>query len=111
MAGTFPIGIEPKTFAVTAARAATSPEARRLVTNVADRKLIIGVDRLDYTKGIPKRFEAIQSLLSQWPDLRRSFNYLQITPHSRSEVSQYRALRRELEATAGRINGQFAEFD
>jgi trehalose 6-phosphate synthase len=110
-AGAFPIGIDATGFARTAERAADSPEALRLKGSLAGRKLIIGVDRLDYSKGIPNRFEAIDSLLSAWPDYRRTFNYLQITPHSRGEVSQYRDLRRQLEATAGRINGQFAEFD
>jgi len=108
---TFPIGIDTKAFAASALRAAASPEALRLKTSLAGRRLIIGVDRLDYTKGIPKRFESIECLLSQRPDFRRTFNYLQISPHSRGEVAQYRAMRRELESTAGRINGQFAEFD
>ena len=49
--------------------------------------------------------------MSDWPAHRRRFNYLQITPHSRAEVAQYRSLRRELEAAAGRVNGKFAEFD
>ena len=110
-AATFPIGIDAKGFADLARRAFDSKETQRLRDSLGQRKLIIGVDRLDYSKGIPNRFEAIDGLLSAWPDQRRRFNYLQITPHSRGEVRQYRDLRRQLESTAGRINGQFAEFD
>jgi len=110
-AAAFPIGIDTEGFAELARRAATSPETRRLEDSLGGRKLILGVDRLDYSKGIPSRFEAIDALLSDWPDHRRQFTYLQITPHSRSEVAQYRLLRREIEAAAGRINGKFAEFD
>jgi trehalose 6-phosphate synthase len=110
-AATFPIGIDTEAFADLAHRSAGSPEARRLEDSLADRKLILGVDRLDYSKGIPERFEAIEGLLTDSPEFRAQFTYLQITPHSRGEVGQYRALRRQIEALAGRINGQFAEFD
>ena len=109
--GAFPIGIDAKGFAELALRASGSAETQRLRGSLAQRTLIIGVDRLDYSKGIPNRFHAIDSLLSAWPDHRRRFNYLQITPHSRGEVTQYRDLRRQLESSAGRINGQFAEYD
>ncbi len=109
--GAFPVGIDTSAFAAFARKAINSPEAIRLKESLADRSLFIGVDRLDYSKGIPNRFEAIESLLSQHPSLRQRFSYLQITPHSRSEVRQYRALRQELESAAGRVNGKFAEFD
>jgi trehalose 6-phosphate synthase len=110
-AAVFPIGIDVKTFAADAVSAATSTEARRLRDSLAGRSLIIGVDRLDYSKGIPQRLAAIDALLTDHPQHRRGFSYLQITPHSRAEVTQYGNLRRELEATAGRVNGKFAEFD
>jgi trehalose 6-phosphate synthase len=110
-AATFPIGIDTESFARLAANSANSAEALRLTESLAGRHLIIGVDRLDYSKGIPPRFEATEGLLSTHPEHRRTFNYLQITPHSRAELTQYRTLRRELEALAGRVNGKFAEFD
>jgi trehalose 6-phosphate synthase len=110
-AGTFPIGIDTANFAISAKRAANSLDTHRLVESLAGRLLLIGVDRLDYSKGIPNRFEAIDALLTEHPDHRGQFHYLQITPHSRAEVAQYRALRRELEAAVGAINGKFAEFD
>ncbi len=111
LAAAFPIGIDTEGFERLSQRAATSSDALRLRESLGDRKLIIGVDRLDYTKGILNRFEAIDPLLTAYPEHRRQFNYLQITPHSRAEVAQYRLLRRELESAAGRINGKFAEFD
>ncbi|MBI3513462.1 MAG: alpha,alpha-trehalose-phosphate synthase (UDP-forming) [Proteobacteria bacterium] len=110
-AGAFPIGIDTEPFARTAERAETAPETQRLRESLAGRELILGVDRLDYSKGIPNRFEAIDSLLSDRPHHRSRFHYLQVTPHSRAEVAQYRTLRREIEAAAGRVNGKFAEFD
>jgi len=110
-AAAFPIGIDAQGFAKLAARAAHSAETVRLRDSLAGRSLIIGVDRLDYSKGIPQRFEAVEELLTTHPALHRSFNYLQITPLSRAELSQYRAFRRELEALAGHVNGKFAEFD
>jgi trehalose 6-phosphate synthase len=110
-AGAFPISIDAAGFAAMAQKAVDSPDARRLKESMADRSLIIGVDRLDYSKGLPLRFEAIDRLLTEWPDHRRRISYLQITPHSRSEVRQYRVLRRETEGAAGHVNGKFAEFD
>lgn len=107
----FPISIDAEGFADVARRASASPEAQRLDESLAGRALILGVDRLDYTKGIPHRFDAIEALLTDWPEHRRQFNYLQITPYSRAEVAQYRALRRQIEEAAGRVNGKFAEFD
>ena len=110
-AATFPIGIDTEGFAEIARRSAGSAEIRRLEDSLNGRQLILGVDRLDYSKGIPERFEAIEGLLTDSPEFRGRVTYLQITPHSRGEVGQYRALRREIESLAGRINGRFAEFD
>jgi trehalose 6-phosphate synthase len=110
-AAAFPVGIDTAGFAAQAEHASDSPETRRLDESLGGRKLIFGVDRLDYSKGIPQRFEAIDALLSDWPEHRAKFSYLQITPYSRGEVAQYRALRRQIEQLAGEINGRYAEFD
>lgn len=106
-----PVGIDTEAFAGMARDAVRSSDANRLQDSLAGRDLIIGVDRLDYSKALPNRFAAIEMLLTEWPAKRGSFTYLQITPPSRSEVSQYQALRRELESAAGRVNGKFAECD
>ena len=110
-AGAFPIGIETEEFAEIARVAAEAPETKRLKQSVTSRNLVIGVDRLDYSKGLPARFDAYQQLLAQYPEHCRKVTLLQIAPLSRDDVAQYRALRRQLESAAGRINGEFAEFD
>ncbi len=107
----FPIGIDTEGFVELARRASGSPETLRLEESLSGRALILGVDRLDYSKGIPQRFDAIEALLTDSPEQRRQFSYLQITPYSRGDVAQYRALRRQIEEAAGRVNGKFAEFD
>lgn len=110
-AAAFPIGIDTERFARLARRTARSRDSTRLEASLSGRALIIGVDRLDYSKGIPNRFQAIDSLLTDHPEHSNQFSYLQITPHSRGDVAPYRALGRELEAAVGAINGKFAEYD
>lgn len=107
----FPIGIDTEGFARLAQRGSDGPEVQRLRDSLAGRHLVIGVDRLDYSKGIPKRFEAFQILLGARPEHRGKVTFMQIAPISRGEVSQYRRLRNELDGLTGRINGKFAEFD
>ncbi len=108
---TNPIGIDPERFAQDARRTARSQEARRLRESLVGRALILGVERLDYSKGLTHRFEGFRRLLSRFPDHRLQVSYLQIAARSRQDVNQYRALRRELDQLAGNINGRFAEFD
>ena len=108
---TIPIGIDAEALARMADVASRSSEAQRLADSLRDRRLIIGVDRLDYSKGLPLRFEALEHLLAEFPEHRSSVTFMQVAPVSRGEVRQYRELRRELERLAGRINGKFAEFD
>lgn len=109
--GAFPIGIDTEAFASLARFEAVSPETQRLKESLVGRHLVIGVDRLDYSKGLPKKVEAFGELLGRWPEHRNQVTFMQIAPVSRGEVAQYRALRREIEAAAGRLNGKFAEFD
>ena len=107
----FPIGIDTEGFAESAARSARTAETRRLKQSIADRCLIVGVDRMDYSKGVRTRFEAIDELLSEWPDQAGRFTYLQISPPSRSDVLPYQALRREIEHAAGHVNGKYSNVD
>jgi trehalose 6-phosphate synthase len=69
------------------------------------------VDRLDYTKGLPQRLEGYADLLARFPQHRGKVTFLQAAPISRGEVKHYRLLRRELDETVGRINGEYAEVD
>ncbi len=107
----FPIGIDPASFAAAAERAARTPDAERLRASLGDRSLIIGVDRLDYTKGLPQRFRAFAQLLRRFPEHRNRVTFMQVAPVSRGDVAHYRRLRKELDELAGRINGEHAEFD
>jgi trehalose 6-phosphate synthase len=109
--GAFPIGIDTDKFAALAAKAENKPEAQRLRESLGQRQLVVGVDRLDYSKGLTQRFQAFQALLERWPEDRGRVTLLQVAPISRGEVARYRELRRELEGMAGRINGRYAEFD
>src|SRR4051794_7274716 len=107
----FPVGIDVEGIASLAAAAKSSRQYRRLRDSIRERALLIGVDRLDYSKGLPARFSAYFNLLEHYPQTRGRTVFLQIAPPSRSDVPEYQEIRRELEAAAGRINGRFAEFD
>jgi trehalose 6-phosphate synthase len=107
-AGVFPISIDTTKVAATAARAATEPGVLQLFESLDGRALIIGVDRLDYSKGLAQRFEAFAHLLERAPELHSHVTFLQIAPPSRGAVPEYRQIRRELERTSGHINGNFA---
>jgi trehalose 6-phosphate synthase len=107
----FPIGIDTEAFAAAAREADTTPDTKRLKESLRGRSLVLGVDRLDYSKGLPKKIEAFGQLLERWTEHRSHVIFMQISPTSRDTVAQYRALRREVEAVAGRLNGKYAEFD
>ncbi|UYN95781.1 MAG: trehalose-6-phosphate synthase [Enhydrobacter sp.] len=106
-----PIGIDAQAFAQEAERAATDMQVQRLVGVLDGRGLAIGVDRMDYSKGLPNRFEAFARLLEKHPEHRRKIHFMQICPRSREEVDEYRKLRAELDRLTGRINGRYSEFD
>ena len=110
-ARSFPISIYPQPLQKTAAEAAGSYQTRRLVCSLGEKHLIIGVDRLDYSKGLDNRFGAYEALLSNYPENRGHVTYMQIAPPSRTELPHYREIRGKLEGMAGHINGKFAEFD
>ncbi|MCL1634537.1 alpha,alpha-trehalose-phosphate synthase (UDP-forming) [Luteimonas sp. SX5] len=110
-AGAFPIGIDTPRIAELAADAVRKPGVKRLQASLAGRSLAIGVDRLDYSKGIPERFRAFARFLDRHPEKRGKLTFLQIAPVSRGGVGEYRALKRELEQLAGHINGGYAEPD
>ncbi len=107
----FPISIETEKFAELADEAEDSNHVRRLVTSLGDGKLILGVDRLDYSKGLINRFQAYEHLLQEFPEHQRAATLMQIAPTTRGEVVQYQEIRHELEAEAGHINGTYADFD
>ena len=107
----FPIGIDTAKVAAQASRSVAGVATRRLVASLEGRQLAIGVDRLDYSKGLPQRFEGFARFLSQHPDWRARISFLQIAPPSRGDVPEYRELRSQLERAAGAANGRYAEPD
>ena len=110
--GAFPIGIETEEFRSVAEGAAEDNAlVKRMVTSMNDRKLIIGVDRLDYSKGIDQRMLAYERYLENHSEAHGDVVYVQVTPKSRSEVPEYAEMQREIAETAGRINGAFSDLD
>ena len=109
---TFPIGIDVDEVASLAERGRRSTQTRRLLSRLLDhRDLIIGIDRLDYSKGLPERFRAFQRLLERYPGNCGNVEYLQIAAPSRTDVHQYREIREELNSLSGQINAKYAEYD
>jgi trehalose 6-phosphate synthase len=109
--GTFPIGIDAAAFADRAARSINRAEVRRLHASLLGARLVIGVDRLDYSKGLETRFRAFDLALQRDPALKRTVRLLQIAVFSRSQIGAYRRLQNELAALVGEINGRHAEVD
>lgn len=107
----FPIGIDTALIAAQARKAAGSAATQRLVRSLEGRELAIGVDRLDYSKGLPQRFEAYAHFFSHHAEWRSRISFLQIAPPSREDVPEYRELRSRLERIAGATNGRHAEPD
>jgi trehalose 6-phosphate synthase len=111
IARAFPISIDTENVTNLAKAAVQARATEMLKESIGDRNLVIGVDRLDYTKGLIHRFEAVEHLLESYPEHRRNIVMLQIAPSTRSDVPEYKDLQHELEARAGHINGRFAEAD
>ena len=108
---TFPIGIDTEGFADSALKAAGDTDVHRLRTSLNGAKLIVGVDRIDYTKGIGERFQAFDHLLGRYPKLRGRLSFLQVGVPSRSNIASYRALQHQLAAQVGDINGRHGDID
>ncbi len=107
----FPIGIDVDEVARVARAGHQNRHGRRLVTSLAGRRLVLGIDRLDYSKGLALRFQAYARLLEHWPEFQRQVVMLQIAPLSRTEVPEYGEIRRELNEIVGDIHARHAEYD
>lgn len=106
-----PVGIDADAFAQRAIVAAASSDAGMLRDSLGKGGLAIGVDRLDYSKGLINRFEAIGRFFANYPQHRRQVSFLQIAARSREEQGAYQRLRRELDRLVGDTNGRYSEFD
>ena len=107
----FPISIDTARIPRTAAAAVRGSKAMRLKASVRNRRLIIGVDRLDYTKGLLERLEAYDYFLHTYAEQQGKVVFLQIAQPSRTDVDDYANIRQEVQSAAGQLNGRFAEFD
>jgi trehalose 6-phosphate synthase len=111
IAEAYPIGIETEAFAKLSERAADTKIAKRMHQSLDGKELIIGVDRLDYSKGITQRIDAFEKFLVKHKENQRRVTLLQITPKSRSEVPEYEAMQRAVAEQAGRVNGALGTVD
>ena len=105
--GVFPIGIDTAEFNRLARRAVRMPIVRDVVDSLSGRAMVIGVDRLDYSKGLAQRLDAFQRFLAVYPDWHGKVTYLQITPKSRSEIAEYADMEKAVSSAAGHINGTY----
>jgi trehalose 6-phosphate synthase len=104
-----PIGVDARAFGRMARRAASDPVVAETIASLGGRDMIIGVDRLDYSKGVAQRMEAYAGFLEREPERRGTVEYLQITPLSRADIPEYEAINHEVAETAGRISGALGE--
>lgn len=103
-----PIGIEVDRFRRTSESEEVRHEVEALRAELDVEQLIVGIDRLDYTKGIHARLLAFEELLQCCPEWRERVAFLQVATPSRTEVESYKQLKREVDEAAGRINGTYA---
>ncbi|MBI1397377.1 MAG: alpha,alpha-trehalose-phosphate synthase (UDP-forming) [Betaproteobacteria bacterium] len=110
-ASAYPIGIDVEQFRRLGEAEDSQKMLRMMREQYAQRELLVGVDRLDYSKGLPQRFKAFRLLLARYPENRRRATLVEIAPPTREDVEAYADIRRELEGLAGSINGEFGELD
>lgn len=107
--GVYPVGIEPEGFRMAAEKAAVSPAVEELKASLVGRQLAVSVDRLDYSKGLLQRLDAINAFLAANADWRGRVTFLQIAPKSRAEIREYAENDRQVSEAAGAINGRYGE--
>jgi trehalose 6-phosphate synthase len=110
-AAAFPIGIDVDDFVELGKGKEAVETQANLRERYAQRQLLVGVDRLDYSKGLPQRFRAFRHLFERYPENRDSATLIQIAAPSREDVDAYGDIRRELESLCGAINGEFGDLE
>ena len=109
--GTFPIGIDTQRFSDHAAHATSDPMVQRLRSSLGNGQLIVGVDRVDYSKGLAQRVHAFDRLLETCPRFKRRLTLLQIAVPSRTNLRAYRAHHAEVSTAIGDVNGKHSDID
>jgi trehalose 6-phosphate synthase/phosphatase len=107
LVGAFPIGIDFDEFAEMAERPEITANAQQIRSDLQTPHLILGVDRLDYTKGIPERLKAFRTLLGRYPGLHGSISLVQVVVPSREDIPNYQKLKQQVELLVSEINGAF----
>jgi trehalose 6-phosphate synthase/phosphatase len=103
--GVFPMGVDAERFALLARDPEVEARLGDIQRDAGTRQIVLGIDRLDYTKGIPRRLQAIERLLTRAPDRRDQVRFIQIAVPSRGEVDSYQRFKRHVDEIVGRING------
>ncbi|MBT8427673.1 MAG: trehalose-6-phosphate synthase, partial [Erythrobacter sp.] len=111
IARAYPIGIDWDHFNGLGATKGAWQAEQRLVDSTRGRTAMIGVDRLDYSKGLPERLDGISRFFDKYPERTRDLVFVQIAPPSREDVDSYQQIRATLEQKAGQINGARSEVD
>jgi trehalose 6-phosphate synthase/phosphatase len=109
--GVFPIGVDAQTFGKLAADPEVLEEVATIRREARDERILLGIDRLDYTKGIPRRLLAFERLLEREPQWRSKVRLVQVAVPSRDKVPSYQEFRRKVNELVGRINGAFSTVD
>lgn len=107
----FPMGIDYKKFSGAERDSKVQKEIRRIRDKIGERKVILSIDRLDYTKGIPERLEVFDMFLDRYPEYCSKVTMILVAVPSRTGVEHYRMLKRRLDELVGRINGKYGTFD
>ena len=103
-----PVSIDFELFNAASRKESVIQKKEAFKKSMGDLQILIGVDRIDYSKGIPKRLSAIEELLKTRPNLKETFVYYQQTVPSRENVASYQALKKEVDELVGRINGAYS---
>lgn len=103
----FPMGIDYHKYAVAAASPKTIDQEIKFRSSLGNQKLIVSIDRLDYSKGLPRRLRAFEMFLKKYPEFEQKVSIIMIVVPSRDNVGKYKALKEEVDLLVGRINGNF----
>jgi trehalose 6-phosphate synthase/phosphatase len=106
--GVFPMGVDARAWSIRGNSPEVLARAKQIKEDAGSRKIIVGIDRLDYTKGLLRRLLAVERVLEREPALREEIRLIQVTVPSREKVESYGNLRRRIDELVGRINGKYA---
>ncbi len=107
----FPMGIDYKKYAEAAASQETRDRESRYRSSLGDQQLILSIDRLDYSKGIPQRLRAFERFLDRYAEFREKVSLVMLVVPSRDKVTKYQELKEEVDLLVGRINGRFGRIN